>query len=111
MSIFDESTLEQAIIDKLVSEGYSYASGDNLHRELTDVIIEEDLTAFLAKKYVNNGITTSEIQSLIRSLKSASALPVSLQQNLHSEFFRLPGTGFHPADNSGREGSSDGSHH
>ena len=37
MSIFDESTLEQAIIDKLISEGYSYVSGDNLHRELTDV--------------------------------------------------------------------------
>ena len=49
MSVFDESTLEQAIIDKLVSEGYSYVSGDNLHRELTDVIIEEDLTEFLIK--------------------------------------------------------------
>ena len=76
MSIFDESTLEQAIIDKLVSEGYSYVSGDNLHRELTDVIIEEDLTEFLTKKYTNNGITIGEIQSIIRSLKSASALPV-----------------------------------
>ena len=43
MSVFDESTLEQAIIDKLVSEGYSYVSGDNLHRELTNVLIEEDL--------------------------------------------------------------------
>ena len=76
MSIFDESTLEQAIIDKLVSEGYSYVSGDNLHRELTDVIIEDDLVAFLTRKYAANGITNSEIQSIIRSLKSASALPV-----------------------------------
>ena len=76
MSIFDESTLEQAIIDKLVSEGYSYVSGDNLHRELTDVIIEDDLATFLTRKYAANGITNSEIQSIISSLKSASALPV-----------------------------------
>ena len=74
--IFSESVLEQAIIDKFMVEGYEHVSGDDLHRELTDVLIEEDLSAFLAAKYAPQGITGSEISSIIRSLRYASALPV-----------------------------------
>lgn len=74
--LFDEAVLEQAIIQKFKDEGYEYVSGDNLHRELTDVLIEDDLFKFLADKYADKGITSSEIQSIINSLKSASALPV-----------------------------------
>jgi len=75
-SIFSEAVLEQAIIDKFIAEGYEYVSGDDLHRELTDVLIEEDLSKFLAAKYAPQGITGSEISSIIRSLRYASALPV-----------------------------------
>lgn len=75
-AIFSEAVLEQAIIDKFIAEGYNYVSGDDLHRELTDVLIEEDLTTFLAAKYAPQGITGSEISSIIRSLRYASALPV-----------------------------------
>lgn len=75
-ALFSEAVLEQAIIDKFIAEGYEYVSGDDLHRELTDVLIEEDLSAFLAAKYAPQGITASEISSIIRSLRYASALPV-----------------------------------
>ena len=75
-ALFSEAVLEQAIIDKFKAEGYDYVSGDNLHRELTDVLIEEDLSAFLAVKYEPHGITQSEIDSIIRNLRYASALPV-----------------------------------
>lgn len=75
-ALFSEAVLEQAIIDKFIAEGYAYVSGDNLHRELTDVLIEEDLSAFLAAKYAPNGITASEIASIIRTLRYASASPV-----------------------------------
>ena len=75
-AIFSEAVLEQAIIDKFMAEGYDYVSGDNLHRELTDVLIEDDLSAFLAAKYAPEGITASEIASIIRSLRYASATPV-----------------------------------
>lgn len=76
MPIFDEAALEQAIIDKFIAEGYDYVSGDSLHRELTDVLLEDDLFKFLADKYHDQGITSSEIQGIIRSLKSASNQPV-----------------------------------
>ena len=75
-ALFSEAVLEQAIIDKFKAEGYDYVSGDNLHRELTDVLIEEDLSAFLAAKYTPQGITQSEIDSIIRNLRYAAATPV-----------------------------------
>lgn len=75
-AVFSEAVLEQAIIDKFIAEGYEHVSGDDLHRELTDVLIEEDLSAFLALKYARQGITASEISSVIRSLRYASALPL-----------------------------------
>ena len=75
-ALFSEAVLEQAIIDKFKAEGYDYVSGDNLHRELTDVLIEEDISAFLAAKYAPQGITQSEIDSIIRNLRYAAATPV-----------------------------------
>lgn len=75
-SMFTEAILEQAIIDKFMSIDYDYVCGDNLHRELTDVIIEEDLVAFLKSKYTPQGITLSEIDSIIRNLRYASASPL-----------------------------------
>ena len=75
-AIFSEAVLEQAIIDKFIDEGYKHVSGDDLHRELTDVLIEEDLAAFLSAKYAPQGITQSEIDSIIRNLRYASATPV-----------------------------------
>ncbi len=75
-ALFSEAVLEQAIIDKFKDEGYDYVSGDDLHRELSDVLIEEDLSAFLFAKYAVQGITDSEIASIIRSLRYASATPV-----------------------------------
>lgn len=75
-SMFSEAVLEQAIIDKFVAMDYNYICGDNLHRELTDVIIEEDLVAFLTAKYKPQSITPSEISSIIRNLRYASASPL-----------------------------------
>ena len=75
-ALFTEAVLEQAIIDKLVAIDYNYVCGDNLHRELTDVIIEEDLATFLKVKYSPQGITSSEISSIIRNLRYASASPL-----------------------------------
>ena len=75
-AIFDEAVLEQAIIDKFTAEDYIYTAGDRLHREFTDVLIEEDLAEFLADKYAPKGITASEISSIIRSLRYASVSPL-----------------------------------
>ena len=85
--IFTEAMLEQAIIDKFITEGYDYVSGDNLHRELTDVLIEEDLSAFLTAKYAPQGITQGEVDSIIRNLRYAS--PVPLYSSNRAMFSRM----------------------
>lgn len=46
---FTEEQLEKAIIELLVEQGYSYVCGDTLHRRLEDVLIEDDLRAYLKK--------------------------------------------------------------
>ena len=75
-ALFTEAVLEQAIIDKFKAEDYRYTAGDDLHRELTDVLIEEDLKAFLKAKYAQEGITDSEVDSIIRSMRYASPVPL-----------------------------------
>ena len=85
--VFTEAVLEQAIIDKFIAEGYEYVSGDNLHRELTDVLIEEDLKTFLSLKYASEHITASEIDSIVRTLRYASAQPIYSANK--SMFFRM----------------------
>lgn len=101
-ALFSEAVLEQAIIDKFIEEGYEHTSGDDLHRELTDVLIEEDLSMFLAAKYAPQGITNSEISSIIRSLRYASASPLySANRNI---FLRMvEGETFVREDRSGKD--------
>ena len=76
MSAFTEAELEQVFLDQLELQHYDYLSGDSLHRETSDVLIEDDLREFLRKRYAAEGITESEISQIVMSLKSASALPV-----------------------------------
>ena len=42
-----ESEFEQALVDMLQQEGWSYTSGDGLHRKVTEALLEDDLRDFL----------------------------------------------------------------
>ena len=48
---FQECDLENLIIDAIKGKGYTYAHGDTLRREYDNVLLEDDLTAFLKKRY------------------------------------------------------------
>ncbi len=73
---FQEADLENLIIDLIKNKGYAYVHGDNLNRQYEDVLLEEDLKAFLSKKYAVNGITSGEINRIIMSLKTVSSANV-----------------------------------
>ena len=73
MSKFTEERLEQAIIELLKAEGYVHVLGQSIDRELNEVLIEEDLRAYLLKRYKEDHITTGEIDSVIRELAGFSA--------------------------------------
>ncbi len=73
MSKFTEEKLEQAILALLEEQGFPHSKGDSLEREPRDVLIEDDLRRFLAKRYAKDNITEGEIDAVIRRLKSLPA--------------------------------------
>ena len=65
---FTEQKLEQAIIELLEGQDYTYTRGTDLERSPDDVLIRSDLREFLASRYSVDQITDGEIDSIIRQL-------------------------------------------
>jgi len=71
---FTEAKLEQAFIELLENEGYPHFVGNSLVRSSEDeVLIEEDLKAYLLNRYQNANLTETEAQSIILQLKTLSS--------------------------------------
>jgi type I restriction enzyme R subunit len=72
-STFTEAQLEAAIIELLGHQGYPHVLGATLARQPQEVLIKDDLRAFLARQYAADGITPGEIEAVIRQLEAYSA--------------------------------------
>ena len=72
MANFNEHALEMSIMELFTEEGYAYVSGDKVHRERTEVLLKEDLKQYLYNRYAQDGITPSEVDSIVLMLKSVS---------------------------------------
>lgn len=72
MPKFNEHALEMSIMELMQEEGYIYVSGDKLHRERSEVLLTEDIRSFLLNRYAEEGLTPSEVESVILMLKSVS---------------------------------------
>jgi len=71
---FTEAKLEQAFIELLENEGYPHFVGSSLVRSSEDeVLIEEELKAYLLNRYQNANLTETEAQSIILQLKTLSS--------------------------------------
>ncbi|WP_424493182.1 type I restriction endonuclease subunit R [Salinimicrobium sp. GXAS 041] len=66
---FTEENLEQAFITHLKEERYTYVSGKDIQREESQVLLKDDLKAFLFSQYEGNDITRNEVESVIRKLE------------------------------------------
>ena len=66
MSYFNESQLEQSIISLLQEQGYDYAKGEEIVRDLDEVVLRDDLALYLRDRYKNDGITDTEVEAAIR---------------------------------------------
>ena len=67
---FNEHALELSIMELFKDNDYIYLSGEQIHREKSDVLLVDDLKQFLYNKYAKNGITTSEVNSIILMLRT-----------------------------------------
>jgi type I restriction enzyme R subunit len=70
---FTEEKLEKAFTELLGQEGFPHHLGITITRKPEEVLIEEDLQAFLLNQYAYDGITINEVKSIILQLKSLSA--------------------------------------
>ena len=70
---FTEAQLETAIIQLLGEVGYPHVLGATIDRQSDEVLIKDDLRAFLATRYAADNITPGEIESVIRKLIAYSA--------------------------------------
>jgi type I restriction enzyme R subunit len=88
MSKFTEEKLENAFIELLKNEGYSYFLGNSIKRSDDDVLIEQDLIDYLLLKY---RVTLTEANSIVLKLKS---LPASDLYETNKTIMRWLGDGF-----------------
>lgn len=72
MPNFNEHALEMSIMELFKDEGYTYLSGDQIHRERTEVLLADDLKQYLYNRYAKDGITPSEVDSAILMLRNIS---------------------------------------
>lgn len=71
---FTESELEKAIIELFKQQGYTYLRGDEIHRPFKDVLLYDDLKAFLLSQYPD--LTQSELSKIISRLDNLPAVPL-----------------------------------
>ena len=91
MKHFNEHALEMAIMELFEKEGYIYTSGDDIHKELSDVLLRDDLRAYLRDRYAEQGITSLEVESVIARL-TANMGGSLYENNVHT--YRLITEGF-----------------
>jgi len=73
MGKFTEAKLEEAFIEVLDNEGYPHKLGNTIERDEEEVLIENDLRAFLKDRYNKEKITDVEIDSIVMQLKTLNA--------------------------------------
>ena len=66
MFLFNESLLEESVISLLEEQGYDYVKGEEIVRDLDEVVLRDDLAAYLHNRYKNDGITDQEVENAIR---------------------------------------------
>ena len=72
----NESQLEMSVMELFGQEGYEYIKGEGLFRESSDVLLQDDLKAYLLSRYSADGMTETEAESIILSLVRSSHDPL-----------------------------------
>jgi type I restriction enzyme R subunit len=88
---FTEEKLEQAVIDLFEAEGYKHLTGEQIHKEMPDVLLRDDLKQYLLNRYSNEDITLNEIEVIIRKLELC---PASALYESNKEIIKLLADGF-----------------
>ena len=88
---FTEEKLEQAIIELFSEVKIPHCPGETIHKEMSDVLLRDDVRAFLRSRYCVEEITENEIESVIRKLE---LFPSSDLYGSNKAIMRLIADGF-----------------
>ena len=88
---FTEESLEKAVIELFGEVNIPHVHGQLIHRVPEDVLFREDLRNYLMARYSNEKISSSEIDSIIRTLES---LPSSSLFESNRQFMGMIANGF-----------------
>ena len=91
MSNFNEHSLEMAIMELFEQQGYSYVNGETIHKELSEVLLREDLRMYLMDRYSDEGITPMEVERVLAKLTADNGAPLYIQ---NAQTYRLMTEGF-----------------
>lgn len=91
MAHFNEHALEMSIMELFQQEGYIYTNGEEIHKEVSDVLLRDDLRAYLRGRYGEAGITPLEIERAVAKLTANVGFSL-YENNLHT--YRLMVEGF-----------------
>lgn len=89
MAHFNEHTLEQGIMELFEGEGYIYSRGDTLHKEVSDVLLRDDLRSYLRSQYPD--LSELEVERVVLKLSSHKGLS-DYEENVRT--LRLISDGF-----------------
>lgn len=91
MPHFNEHALEMSIMELFQQEGYIYTNGEEIHKEVSDVLLRDDLRAYLRGRYGEAGITPLEIERAVARLTANVGFSL-YENNLYT--YRLMVEGF-----------------
>jgi len=72
MANFNEHALEMSIMERFKDEGYIHLNGSQIHRERTEVLLQDDLKQYLYNRYAKDGITPGEVDGILLMLRNIS---------------------------------------
>ena len=88
---FTEAELEEAIIDLFRQEDYAYVNGESIHRQYEEILLTDDLRAYLSDRYQSAGLSDAEMKKIINKLSLINSTPLYLGSR---DAFRLVNEGF-----------------
>ena len=78
--LFTEAELEEAIktlfTDKEKGNGYLYTHGEQIHRKLDDILLEDDLRQFLQDNYAGEKLSETETKKIIAKIQNIPYEPL-----------------------------------
>ncbi|HIS37053.1 TPA: HsdR family type I site-specific deoxyribonuclease, partial [Candidatus Scatousia excrementigallinarum] len=72
----NESKLEAAVMELFQQEEYECVQGDFILREAGEVLLKDDLKAYLLSRYASDEISETEVESIILALQRAPHEPL-----------------------------------